>query len=439
MKIFISYSQKDKKYAEIISQRLKHDGHEILYDDWKLKVGDNLITKLEEGLRTADAIIIIVSNHSLQSKWVQQEYAAIAFSDISKKKARIIPVLVDQSTVPQYLSRYVYVDLTRDRELGILRLQKALADDAIVDQIDSHEIERSYDNAIESLTSALQTGKLTLVCGAGVSIGAGIPSWNNLLLRLLESMMIKISNDHSISLKNVSANEFQRRLGSSSLMIGKYLKSNLGKDFLPELREALYDGNPTSCDLIDAIVDVSRPQRNSKPLDSIITFNFDGLIEENLKSSNVKHSSIFTEGLRSNPAELPIYHVHGFLPRKGRISKETEIVFSEDAYHTQFIDPFSWANLIQLNKLSQNTCLFIGLSLTDPNLRRLLDVSNRKDPTNNLNHFIIKKTPSFSNSSETIDKMTILLEEQDANELGLNVIWVENFDDIPDVLLRIIK
>ncbi len=439
MNVFISYSQKDKKYADLISESLKLNGHDVWYDDWKLRAGDNLINKIDEGLRNADAIIIIVSSHSLQSKWVMQEYTAIAFSEISKKRQRIIPVLVDQSTVPQYLSRYVYVDLTLDSQLGMQRILHALTEQKNDKDPKPTKIDRIYSKTYQSLSQALQAGKLTLICGAGVSIGSGIPSWNSLLLRLLESMMIKISNNHSISLKNVSVDEFQKRLGSSSLMIGKYLKSNLGKDFLPELRDALYQSNPKSCGLIDAIVELARPQRSGKPLDSIITFNFDGLIEENLASSNIKHKSVFAEGIRSNPAELPIYHVHGLLPRKGRISKDTEIVFSEDSYHTQFIDPFSWSNLIQLNKLSQNNCLLIGLSLTDPNLRRLLDVSNRKNPSNNLNHYIVKKTPSFTGSTNTIDKITMLLEEQDANQLGLNVIWVDDFDDIPDSITKMIE
>jgi hypothetical protein len=61
------------------------------------------------------------------------------------------------------------------------------------------------------------------------------------------------------------------------------------------------------------------------------------------------------------------------------LHKENQIVFSEDSYHDQFVDPFSWSNLTQLNKFTQNTCLFIGLSMTDPNLRRLLDVAVRRD------------------------------------------------------------
>ncbi len=141
--------------------------------------------------------------------------------------------------------------------------------------------------------------------------------------------------------------------------------------------------------------------------------------------------------MRDSPNELPVYHVHGYLPRKGRIKKDTDVVFSEDAYHSQFIDPFSWSNLTQLNKLSQNTCLFLGLSLTDPNLRRLLDVAHRKNPSRKLNHYIIKKAPSFSGKNDTIDDLALLLEEQDANELGLNVIWIETFDEIAPLIRRI--
>lgn len=249
--------------------------------------------------------------------------------------------------------------------------------------------------------------------------------------------MKRISQDGSISLDNVSPDEFQQRYGPSALIVGKYLKSNLGKDFLPELRSALYSGNPTSCDIIDAIVKLSRPQRDSKPLESIITFNFDGLIEEQLEKNNIRHKPISSEGMRNQSNELPIYHVHGFLPRKGRIRKESEVVFSEDAYHSQFIDPFSWSNLVQLNKLSQNTCLFIGLSLTDPNIRRLLDVANRKNPSRTLNHYIIQKRPNYSNNSDTLDQLAFFLEEQDANELGLNVVWVEDFSAIAEILHKI--
>ena len=55
------------------------------------------------------------------------EYSAIALGDLSSKKSIIIPVLIDNSSVPQYLARYVYVDLTIDVDSGIERIIDALS------------------------------------------------------------------------------------------------------------------------------------------------------------------------------------------------------------------------------------------------------------------------------------------------------------------------
>lgn len=439
MKIFISYSHQDKKHADLISESLVAAGHEIWIDSLKLRAGDNWLSKINEGIKEADAFILIISGNSLSSEWVSKEISAIALGELSKGRTRIIPVLVDKSTVPQYLAQYQYVDLSMDFEIGISRIVQALSETPDKISLGEKKDKRGYSRAITEISHALKDGRLTLVTGAGVSIGAGIPSWKLLLIRLLESMMKKISNNYSMSLKGADPNEFQKRYGTSAIVLGKYLKSNLGNEFLQELRDALYENNPTTCNAIMAIVDLARPQRDGKPLDSIITFNFDSLIEENLENNNIKYRAIYYEGMRNTSRELPIYHVHGYLPRKGKLNKSNEIVFSEEAYHSQFIDAFSWSNLIQLNKLSQNTCLFIGLSVSDPNLRRLLDVANRKNPTKALNHYIIKDIPNMGNKNDSIDDLALFLAEQDYNELGLNVIWVDNYNEIPIILKKIIN
>ena len=429
MKVFLSYSHQDQKYADLISKYLSDAGHEVWQDKLNLRVGDNLIEKVNRGIKEAQAFVVIVSRNSLRSKWVMNEFSALALGDLSSEDRRVIPVLIDKSTAPSYLSKYLYVDFTQGTQQGLERLISALGvqDEGMERRLPS---ESERDQALTKLSQSLHEGRLTLVCGAGISVGAGIPPWNSLLLGLLEQMMAQISTNQNLSLKVSDANEFHQRYASSALIIGKYLKSNLGKDFASKLRDALYKNNPDTSDIIDAIVELSRPQRDGKPLDSIITFNFDGLIEEALSKSHVNHKAIYAEGMRNKPSELPVYHVHGYLPRKERIPKDREVVFSEDAYHSQFIDAFSWSNLIQLNKLSQNTCLFLGLSLTDPNLRRLLDVANRKNPNKDINHFIIKKTPSPIDGQDRVGDLAEFLEEQDANELGLNVIWVKDFNQI---------
>jgi hypothetical protein len=440
MKIFISYSHYDKEVVQVIANYLTDHDNEVWTDSLKIKQGDNLAKKIDKGIEQAEVILITISKNSLSSEWVQREFSAIAFQQISSDNKIIIPIKLDQSEVPSYLSNRLYLDFSKDINSGLQELLFSIEKikHKTKETIDEEsEKNKNIERYIQTLRDRLRKGRLTLFCGAGVSVGAGIPTWEGLLVKLLESMMSSISEKTSLDVGWKSAKEFLSRNNASSLILGKYLKNYLGKEFAKNVRDSLYIDNPISCPLIESIIDLARPQRDGRPLDSIVTFNFDALIEENLNQVSISNKAIFSEAINHDSNELPIYHVHGFLPRNGNVNEKTELVFSEDAYHSQFIDPFSWSNLIQLNKLTQNTCLFIGISLTDPNMRRLLDVAWRKNPNKSLGHYIIKKIPKSTNGVDSIDKVSKLLEEQDANALGLNVIWIEDFAEISNILKRI--
>jgi len=440
MKVFISYSHNDKEYADQICKVLKGEGYDIWIDKLRIKNNDNIAKLIDKGIDQADVVLLLISQSSLSSTWVQREFSAISLHQIGDTKKYVIPIKLDNSNVPSYLSNIQYLDMSFDINQGIDLLKSILLK---ITKNELHEtkvsnIENDYiDTYTSILKERLSKGRLTLFCGAGVSVGAGIPAWNDLLLNLLESMMTQISEKTLLDVGWKSAKEFWERNQASSLILGKYIKNYLGKEFSRKVRDVLYQSQPTTCPLIESIIGLARPQRDNKPLDSIITFNFDCLIEESLNKEKIKNKAIYAEGNVHDPSELPIYHVHGYLPRKGILTEQNELVFSEDAYHSQFIDSFSWSNLIQLNKLTQNTCLFIGISLTDPNMRRLLDVAWRKNPYKELKHYIIKKVPKTNNGIDAIDKVTKLLEEQDANALGLNVILISEYDQIPSILAKV--
>jgi hypothetical protein len=67
----------------------------------------------------------------------------------------------------------------------------------------------------------------------------------------------------------------------------------------------------------------------------------------------------------------------------------------------------------------------------------LLDVANRKNPEKILNHYLIKKAPNNETTSDTMDDLALLLEEQDANDLGLNIIWIKDFAEVSGILDKI--
>lgn len=145
---------------------------------------------------------------------------------------------------------------------------------------------------------------------------------------------------------------------------------------------------------------------------------------------------------------LNIYHVHGYLPSKlDIIDGEPNLVFSEEDYHKVYRDAYSWSNLMQLNAFRDSTCLFIGCSLTDPNLRRLLDVAARSGE--NPRHYAFLKRDRIglkSDSKEKHEELLSLYQRIDDNiregyfrELGLNVIWVDEYEEIPEILIGLLK
>lgn len=459
MKVFISYSHRDKKFVDLLVSQLQGLNIEVFLDKISIKVGENIFEKIEEGVRNVDYILVVISPDYLSSGYTKLEYDIFNYSETTLKKNFVIPLLIRDCQLPLNLANKTYIDFRKSKEEGFERLQK------LFNQINKGEKnfieERSQQNDNEILISKIRkeyvAGNLTLFCGAGISIKAGIPDWGILLKDLLSSMFEKKAINNNLNSKSQKrfTDIYYKNTGLSSLIIGQYLKNGLGVDFLDHVRSALYKNNPKSSDLIDIIVELCRPQRERKSLHSIVSFNFDDLIEVNLENEKIKHYSIFKEGQRSSSYAIPVYHVHGFLPRNGKLTKSHDIVFSEDAYHSQFIEPFSWSNLIQLNHLNQNSCLFVGTSLTDPNLRRLLDVSIRKNPDHDLRHFIFKKRLNYNEIStqmnfecsrseaslftENFIKVTEILEEQDANKLGLNIIWVDDYSEIPTLLNLIME
>jgi hypothetical protein len=235
MRIYVSYSHRDKPIVDHIVARLKEDGHDIWIDSLKLRPGDNIQRRIEEGLAQADALIVVISENSFRSQWIQHEFTSMALQQISKQERRIIPVRIDNSAVPSYLADIVYLDLSHDFEAGLDKLSDALRD-ATPASIAAFPVRtattaEARTTQIHQLRDALRHGRLTLVCGAGISVGAGIPAWGDLLVRLLETMMERISKDHSLELGKRAATEFQQKNNASSLILGKYLKEQSGQRF----------------------------------------------------------------------------------------------------------------------------------------------------------------------------------------------------------------
>ena len=92
MKVFLSYAHNDIALAKKIESALEDEGLQVWNAETEILPGDNFAEKISEALKASDAMVVLLTPESLNSKWIQWEIE-YALSNKSYKR-RVIPVLV---------------------------------------------------------------------------------------------------------------------------------------------------------------------------------------------------------------------------------------------------------------------------------------------------------------------------------------------------------
>lgn len=108
-KVFISHASEDKdRFVLAFAARLRASGIDAWLDKWEMLPGDSLVDKIfEEGLRQAAAVLVVVSTNSVGKPWVREELNA-AFVKRVNSGSKLIPIVLDNCTVPAALSSTVW-------------------------------------------------------------------------------------------------------------------------------------------------------------------------------------------------------------------------------------------------------------------------------------------------------------------------------------------
>lgn len=113
MPIFISYNHADRHFAENLAMNLVQNKHRVWIDRWELSAGDSLIDRIEEAVQGADAILVLLSNNSIESTWCRKELKSGLIRELEEKSVIVIPILIDDCEVPLFLREKLYVDLRK--------------------------------------------------------------------------------------------------------------------------------------------------------------------------------------------------------------------------------------------------------------------------------------------------------------------------------------
>lgn len=230
----------------------------------------------------------------------------------------------------------------------------------------------------DELVQSLEDDRVVIFCGAGISMGAGLPSYVGLVKYCYDELA------ETLPLKK--APEWlwpDRMLGS--------LEGKFGRAQVRDAVRRCLSAAPTSLDMHKAILRLAKLR--SETGIRLVTTNFDTLFEQ------ARTEWQFGKDLHSGPI-LPIprndkavtwrsvVYLHGRLDEVG--ANEHLVLTSADFGRSYLTD--AWAARFVARLFGDFTVLFIGYSLNDPVLRYMTDAFAAE---NSLSRVASKRSPAY--------------------------------------------
>lgn len=249
------------------------------------------------------------------------------------------------------------------------------------------------------IADGIRSCEVAPLIGAGLSLDAGVPTWSRLVDRLInawqrwdESPSRRLSPDNYVRLI--------RRGFPSDMSVISYLRRRVDEldgpaAFGQVLHSALYS-DPARAELTTpAPRDVHRhlvALFHEEP-GRIWTTNYDDLLEEAGRDLGLRVSTV-DPNRRRITRKPSVAHLHGFLAPPDRAAghpspAESAVVLAEDDYHHVVGDVIGWTNRELFRLFDEYSVLIVGMSLDDPNVRRVLASIPPVPTSGGVRHFAV--------------------------------------------------
>lgn len=284
--------------------------------------------------------------------------------------------------------------------------------------------------------------KLSFALGAGCSVDANISNWTTLSKALGYELLYSIlDSDESayfnmMIAKTISESIFTSFDKTSALdaIQNLYETKETKFEYYKSLQKVLYmsydspaDANTT---LMKSICNCIRRNR----IYELLTYNFDSVLEQALDNKYIsKNNEVETSITKVN--DIKIYHVHGYIPYdyKGK-TDVNNFVFTDKDYYENAKDEDNFTNTTQKNLFSKYNTIFVGVSFTDGNLKEILRkriISGENVPQ----LYAFYKLPNFEKKGreqKIIETKYRILQQSYFDTLGIKIIWVKDYEEIPN-------
>lgn len=365
------------------------------------------------------SLVFIVSGYS--EKELPTNYKYTLENDIRNgENTELLVSFLGDETIERWIKEFP-VDYIRSQGNTI-----RLGVNGEIDKFKKKDFTENSENEINRLKKDIKNRNLSLILGAGVSVDYGALSW---------SKLVNAYEEEVLSLKNQAiTDKLKDKLGSTNLIHAQLYKDMLGEDeFIKRLYKSLYgEYSKDKLKINTTLFEVANfiNESSTKMNIRVLTYNYDDFLEQYIKEHHfkIKYNVVYNESGLVN-GNTPIYHVHGYLPygfkMNDKHSKDymDSIKLTEDDYNFLYNNPYTWQIQTQLELFRKTNCLFIGCSLTDPNIRRLLKLSKESEQT----HYSIM-------NAKGLTKYELSMIEKHFEGMGVRIIWAESFNDYSSII-----
>jgi len=280
------------------------------------------------------------------------------------------------------------------------------------DNANRESLLREHPREIVHLRTQILQRRFTLVLGAGVSCSIGFPSWPLLTTRIEEAIIAqggtpihagiatKVQSlflqfrKHKVEQPSSSGNgrNVYNKACLENFSLSEWrslVRSELYRD-VPQDRKSIMEKHPYLEHLLRLVQATS----------FVVNYNFDDTLQTllDLTQPEASHLTAWLPHQQFMPGSTVIYHPNGYLPFDPHDRQSNWLVFSEEEFSDQLVDNFNGVSSTLLHYFTRNTCLLLGLSLNDQNLKMLLRQCAMLHPGNI--HYYIRFVPKGENLSD---------------------------------------
>lgn len=275
---------------------------------------------------------------------------------------------------------------------------------------------------IRKYVEAVDKGNAAIFAGAGLSMSQGYVSWS----KLLEEAAIDIGLDIEIETDLVTlAQYYKNKQGGTRGLINQMITEEFGTKLkISENHKILA----------------------SLPIETYWTTNYDHLIEDSIRQAykNPSVKTNYTQLAQTMPSvDATVYKMHG------DVEDVSKTVITRDDYEQYDNETYTLFKETLKGDLLTKTFLFLGFSFTDPNLDRILaDIRWVLKDSQRPHYCIMKKIKEedfptkdggFDADKFSYEKIKRKLQINDLQRFSINILEVDAYSDITDILKEIRK